>query len=247
MFVRKKLQASGKTSIQVIDKQGGKSGVIKTICCSSDVLLINQFIVEEEEYILSQKGLQQFDFSDYSKVYKQVFASIISHKLVGVQLTIGKLFDEIGLNAIKDPLFKDLVLYRIIYPKSKLRTTEYLYRYEQKEYTEDDIYRYMDKLHQAYKAEVEQISYHHSLKILGGKISTVFYDVTAIYFEVYNEDDLRKTGFSKNGKLQHPQIVLGLHVSTNGYPLAYEIFQGNQFECETMLPVLDALKTSITM
>ena len=111
MFVRKKLQASGNTSIQVIDKQGGKSGVIKTICCSSDVLLINQFIVEEEEYILSQKGLQQFDFSDYSKVYKQVFASIISHKLVGVQLTIGKLFDEIGLNAIKDPLFKDLVLY----------------------------------------------------------------------------------------------------------------------------------------
>jgi transposase len=70
----------------------------------------------------------------------------------------------------------------------------------------------------------------------------VFYDVTTLYFEIEKEDGLRKTGFSKEGKHQNPQIVLGLLVSRNGYPLAYDIFEGNKFEGHTMLPVLDSFK-----
>src|SRR5690606_17521537 len=58
-----------------------------------------------------------------------------------------------------------------------------------------------------------------------------------------DEDELRKTGFSKEGKHQHPQIVLGLLVSMDGYPLAYEIFEGNKFEGYTMLPVIEAFKS----
>jgi transposase len=81
----------------------------------------------------------------------------------------------------------------------------------------------MDKLHASQKGLVEQISYQHSLKVLSGKISIVFYDVTTLYFEIDDEDDLRKTGFSKEGRHQNPQIVLGLLVSVSGYPIAYEI------------------------
>jgi transposase len=75
----------------------------------------------------------------------------------------------------------------------------------------------------------------------------VFYDVTTIYFEIDDEDELRKTGFSKEGKHQNPQIVLGLLVSRNGYPLAYEIFEGNKFEGHTMLPILDAFKQKYSL
>jgi transposase len=64
-----------------------------------------------------------------------------------------------------------------------------------------------------------------------------------LYFEASNEDDLRKIGFSKDGKSQHPQIVLGLLVSTGGYPLAFEMFEGNKFEGQTMLPVIEKFKT----
>lgn len=46
----------------------------------------------------------------------------------------------------------------------------------------------------------EQISYKHTLKILGNKISVVFYDVTTLYFEIESEDDIKKRGFSKDGK-----------------------------------------------
>jgi transposase len=66
--------------------------------------------------------------------------------------------------------------------------------------------------------------------------------VTTLYFEIDDEDDLRKTGFSKEGKHQNPQIVLGLLVSMEGYPLAYEIFEGNKFEGHTMLPVIETFK-----
>jgi len=78
--------------------------------------------------------------------------------------------------------------------------------------------------------------------VLNHEISVVFYDVTTIYFEAESEDDLRKTGFSKDGKHQHPQIVLGLLVSKGGYPLAYDIFEGNKFEGHTMLPIINAFK-----
>jgi len=108
----------------------------------------------------------------------------------------------------------------------------------------DKVYRYLDKLHNNYKKQIQQISYEHTLKILGGKISVVFYDVTTIYFEAEQEDELRIPGFSKDGKHQNPQIVLGLLVSTNGYPLAYEIFEGNKFEGHTMMPVLESFRNT---
>jgi transposase len=104
------------------------------------------------------------------------------------------------------------------------------------------IYRYLDRLHKHEKEAIQGISYQHTQKILGGEIKIVFYDVTTIYFEAEREDDLRKNGFSKDGKHQNPQIVLGLLVSDGGYPLAYDIFEGNKYEGETMLPIIDSFK-----
>jgi len=100
----------------------------------------------------------------------------------------------------------------------------------------------MDKLHLKQKEAVQRISHEHTMQVLGGEMSIVFYDVTTLYFEIEQEDELRKAGFSKEGKHQHPQILLGLLVSVDAYPLAYEIFEGNKFEGHTMLPVIEAFK-----
>ena len=117
-----------------------------------------------------------------------------------------------------------------------------MYKYQNILVDVQTVYRYLDKLYNQQKELVQRISYQHTLTILHNSISIVFYDVTTLYFEVNNEDELRKTGFSKEGKHQHPQIVLGLLVSVDGYPLAYEIFEGNKFEGYTMLPVIDTFK-----
>ena len=242
MYVRKKKNPSGKLSIQIIDKSSGKYRLHKTIGSSSDPLEIETLLTKAKQYIAEYTYSQELDFTDYKTQTKEVLDNIQSMKLVGIRLVLGKIFDEIGFSIIRDELFKDLVLYRLVYPASKLKTTEYLFRYEGKSFSEDDIYRYMDKLYNTQKELVQEISYKHTQRILSSKIELVFYDVTTLYFEIDRGDDLRKTGFSKEGKHQNPQILLGLLVAEDGYPLAYDIFPGNKYEGHTMLPVLNGFK-----
>lgn len=242
MFVRQLKHKNGKTYIQVVDKSSGNYRVVKSFGSSDKQTAIEELVEKATRWIKEESGVIELDFEDETTKFNNLLNHIISHKLVGIHLVLGKIFDEIGFNQIEDRLFKDLVLYRLVYPKSKLKTTEYLYRYEQKEYSEDEIYRYLDKLNDTQKETVQNISYQHTKTILGGEINIVFYDVTTVYFEIDNEDELRKTGFSKEGKHQNPQIILGLLVSKNGYPLAYDVFEGNQFEGHTMLPIIDSFR-----
>jgi transposase len=76
---------------------------------------------------------------------------------------------------------------------------------------------------------------------LNGNISVVFYDMTTLYFEASDEDDLRKTGFSKDGKHQCPQIFIGLLVGIGGYAIGYDIFEGNTYEGHTLIPFLEKI------
>lgn len=243
MFVRKLKHSNGKIYIQVVHKDKSKYKVLKSFGTSSSIDGLELLETLAHDWITNKKGIIELDFDNEIKVYEAILNQITSHKLVGIDLVLGKIFNEIGFNQIRDELFKDLVLYRLVYPKSKLKTTEYLYRFSQKNYSEDDIYRYMDKLHSKQKELVQEISFKHTQSILGQEISIVFYDVTTVYFEIDTEDELRKTGFSKEGKHQNPQIVLGLLVSKNGYPLAYDVFEGNKFEGHTMLPIIEGFKT----
>ena len=85
---------------------------------------------------------------------------------------------------------------------------------------------------------MEQIAFAHTRKILNDNLSVVFYDMTTLYFEASDEDDLRKTGFSKDGKHQCPQIYIGLLVGLGGYAIGYDIFDGNIYEGDTLIPFL---------
>ena len=62
--------------------------------------------------------------------------------------------------------------------------------------------------------------------------------MTTLYFEASDEDDLRKTEFSKDGKHQNPQIYLGLLVGLGGYAIGYDIFEGNIYEGHTLIPTI---------
>ena len=155
---------------------------------------------------------------------------------------MGQIFDEIGFNKIQGDLLRELVFARLSYPVSKLKTSDYLIQSKNIDIPVQKIYRYLDKLYAEQKEQIQQLSYQHTLKILGGSISIVFYDVTTLYFQIDDEDEIRKRGFSKEGRHQNPQIVLGLLVSVGGYPLAYDIFEGNKFEGHTMLPALETFR-----
>ena len=247
MFVRKKPNKSGKISIQVIEKIRGKYKVLKTIGSSSDQLEIDKLFILGEDWIHSKKGLLEIPFNNEKQLADSVLDSIEGITVAGTELLLDKIFNEIGFNAIRDDVFKWLVYSRICFPASKLKTCDYLLTYHGLEFGVHDLYRYMDKLYDNYKEVVQHISFAHTQKILGGNINIVFYDVTTLYFEIDQEDELRKTGFSKEGKHQNPQIVLGLLVGLDGYPLAYEIFEGNKFEGHTMIPVIETFRKKYSL
>ena len=241
MFVRKKRNKSGVISIQVIDKSSGKYKLIKTIGSSDNEEEVNRLHEQGLEYVKHYQGQQSIDFSvnDFKNTVKQ---SIKNIAIDGINLLLGKIYTDIGFDQVKNELLRPLVLIRLSHPASKLKTSKHLKRYFSIDIKEDRIYRFLDTLYKDHKEELQEISFNHTKKVLEGVISVVFYDVTTIYFQIDDEDELRKRGFSKEGRHQNPQIVLGLLVGINGYPLAYEIHQGNKFEGHTMLPIIDAFK-----
>jgi len=71
--------------------------------------------------------------------------------------------------------------------------------------------------------------------------------MTTLYFEASDEDDLRKTGFSKDGKHSNPQIFLGLLVGIGGYAIGYDIFEGNTYEGHTLIPFLEKISSKFNL
>ena len=241
MFIRKKRNKSGVVSVQIISKAKGKYEVVRTVGSSADEQQIELLFKEGHEQMmeLTQQGRLNFEVEKERALKELFFNGISEIRLVGPELLLGKLFDEIGFSVIKDKLFRSLVITRLVYPVSKLKTTDYWFKYTGKIIGVHHIYRYLDKLHREQKEIVQQISYAHTLQILNNQLSMVFYDVTTLYFEIEDQDDLRKIGYGKD-KQNHPQILLGLLVSMEGYPLAYEVFEGNKYEGHTLIPVLEA-------
>ena len=240
MFVRKKRNKSGSVSVQVIDKFNGYR-VIKTLGSARDPEEVNR-LVELGKVYLARQGGQYLLFPEDQHENAVILDFVqglrnAQIRTLGPELIFGRLFEEIGFDAIPERLFRDIVIARLVYPTSKLKTVDYLYRYQGKTVSVDSIYLFLDRLNDQYRQQVQKIAYEHSRKILNS-ISVVFYDMTSLYFEAEDEDDLRKIGFSKDGKFRHPQIMLGLLVGKNGYPIGYDIFEGNTFEGKTLLPVL---------
>lgn len=243
MFLRKKPNKSGSTSIQIISKTHGKYKVVKTI---------GRGFTEQEIQHLWYLGRQEMDrltaqsqlFTSQRDIDVELLMESLANasiRTVGPELIFGKIYDHIGFGKIDQDLFRHLVIARLAFPLSKLKTVEYLYRYQGIHLKVDTIYVFLDKLNKALKAHIEQISFAHTRKVLKGNLTIVFYDMTTLYFEASDEDDLRKTGFSKDGKHQNPQIYLGLLVGLGGYAIGYDIFEGDTYEGHTLIPFLEKI------
>ncbi len=248
MFVRKKSNASGIVSVQVIDKSHGNYQVVKTIGSSADAVEVQSLYLKGKRWIEAHLGQQDmFSQADQAQEEKQVveylFSNIESVLINGTQLILEKVFKSVGFDKLGDDVLKHLVTARLSQPLSKSATVTYLKDHFDEDLHYQKIYRYMDKLYNTKQEEIQRISVDHSRKILGDEIGLLFYDVTTLYFETDHSDDLRERGFSKDGKHAQPQVVLGLLVSRGGYPLSYSIFNGAQYEGRTMLPIVEDFVT----
>lgn len=245
MFVRKKKNKSGTTSVQIIDKSSGSYQVARTIGSSRHLNEIERLVQKAHAFLHPADTDQQVLFSsllsDDAAVENFVEGVLNAHvRIIGPELIFGTLFERIGFGAIQGALFRHLVVARLAHPTSKLKTVDYLYRSQSIITNDDAIYRFLDTLTKTHKATAERIAFEHTKKTLG-TISVVFYDMTTLYFEAEDEDDLRKIGYSKDGKFQCPQIMIGLLVGEGGYPIGYDIFEGNTFEGHTLIKTLSTI------
>lgn len=248
MYVRKKKYPSGNIGIIVVEKINGKMKELATIGIAYKDEEIDGLIAKAKEWIDREKQRRHpcLDLFEEERARREAelltaqrMLSCISNITIdGADLILDRVFDNVGFNRIEDDVFRKLVKARLSYPASKAATVEYLKNHFDEDISLSKRYRYLDKLSGSQHQIVQDISVGHTRKILGGNIGVLFYDVTTLYFEADHEDDLRKTGFSKEGRHKSPQIILGLLVSIDGYPLSYCIHEGNRYEGHTMLPVV---------
>ncbi len=169
MFVRKKRNRSGTVSVQVIDKSNGYR-VVKSMGSSDDPREIQRLMELAELFIARQQG--QFSLFPEEHRDRAVIADFVEHlsnasiRTVGPELVFGRLFDEIGFDAIPEQLFRDIVVARLVYPSSKLKMIDYLYRYQGKTMSVQEVYRFLDRLNECHAVQAKQIAYRHTKKLL---------------------------------------------------------------------------------
>ena len=244
MFVRLKVNKSGSSSVQIVQKVGRVNKVLKVVGCSfdqSEIEKLKQRAHYERERIYGATLFDTIEKEDLQEIDNDCI------QVVGTELIIGKLYDKIGFNHLKEPLLKQLVLSRLTSAGSKLQLSEHLSTTGKIKLSVYSIYRFLDKISAHYKQQIEQISFNYTKQVLGGTIGVVFYDMTTLYFESSQPDELRIPGFSKDGKHQHPQIFLGLLVGKNGYPIGYDIFEGNIYEGHTLIPVIERFEQQFSI
>jgi len=249
MFIRKKKNRSGNISVTIITKADGIYRVVKSFGSSNTAQGVELLYQKARRHLESLSQQPSLFISNEDALIESYLNSIQNGQVQvkGPELVFGKLYDHLGFCDIKEDLFRHLVIARLSYPGSKLKTIDYLYHYLSIHVTVDAIYRFLDKLQSSLKEQVEQIAFAHTKSVLKNNISVVFYDMTTLHFEASDEDDLRKTGFSKAGKHQHPQIYLGLLVASGGFTIGYDIFEGNIYEGNTLIPVIEKFEKKFNL
>src|SRR5699024_8266274 len=126
-------------------------------------------------------------------------------------------------------IMKLLIYGRLLYPSSKKYTHEIKDRFfERTDFSLDDVYRCFSFLSQ-YKDDLQHWIHHRIQEQYERNTSSVYYDVTNYYFEIDEQDDIRRKGISKEHR-PDPVIQMGLFMDTDGIPITYGLHLGNMLD-----------------
>lgn len=244
MKVRTTKTGSGATAIQVVRYEYGKTVMVKHFGSAEDPKKILHLRQTAFDWITNTTHQQSF----FPK--EPTFDPLFSrYQYLGVQAVflyevLSQVFLLFGFEKLRNRLLLDLVLVRIVEPASKLRSQKLLSELFGINYDLTTIYKAL-KVISTLKDKTETNLIEFAKKYLNFDFSLVLYDVTTLYFESFKADEeegLKRFGFSKDNKPEQPQIIIGLLVNQDGFPLSFSVFPGDKFEGHTLLPVISALK-----
>ncbi|WP_019907623.1 IS1634 family transposase [Thermoanaerobacter indiensis] len=203
---------------------------------SDEKLLINLKISLNESMDFNYNARKNFGYAALSKIYHELG---IDKFIRNRQRHSNEKYDA---NAI----MKLLVFSRLLYPASKKKTYENKDMFFEKvDFSLDDIYKSLSLFSK--HSDALQFWIHERIKSLYNRnTELVYYDVTNYYFEIDEQDDLRKKGVSKEHR-PDPIVQMGLFMDTNGIPITYKLFPGNAPDKTTLIPALSRIQREYSL
>jgi transposase len=242
MFIRKVKTKSGAIAVQLAYREAGRDVVMKHFGSARNDQQLEELVREAKEKMLEGQS-SLFDPPESLPPLE-----IITLKTASVFLyqTLAKIYEQLNFASLNDNIFQMLVLARLIEPTSKLDTIRVLDELGLSAPSNTSLHRCLSRMvtkdYRSYLATAcvgycRRQSPRKQLPLKEG-LSLLLYDVTTLYFESQQGDDFRKPGLSKERRLD-PQIVVGLLVNRDGFPLEISEFEGSQAETKTIVPVLE--------
>ena len=237
---------NGKTSSHIYKKLGKMNDLLAQFDNDKDKMMAwarNEAKKETELYNL-KNGKVSVDFSQGARILKNEQRLFNTGYLFLQSLVTELRLDKI-CRAIKSrhkyqydllAVFTELIYARILHPSSKCESYEYCKTLlEPPKYHLQDVYRALSVI--AEESDfIQSELYRNSNFVHPRNKKILYYDCTNFYFEIEQEDELRKYGKSKEHR-PNPIVTMGLFMDADGIPLSFDIFPGNQNEQTTLKPL----------
>ena len=231
----------GKRTTKIFEKLGNQKQVEERFGKDDTINKIKEYINE-----LNNEDKDELLKREYNP-NKRIAPGVKRQFNVGY-LFLKKLYNQLKINNICDSIqdkyqfhfdlneiLSYLVFARIIYPSSKLETFKQCQNFiEQPTFKLHDEYRALSYIAENMDYIQEQL-FNNSKNVIKRNSKVIYYDCTNYFFEIDNEDDLRKYGISKEHK-PNPIVGMGLFMDGDGLPLSCNIYPGNQNEQKTLIP-----------
>jgi transposase len=233
---------NGKHTVQVVSKRYDKLTIHKHIGTFTTHEEKQGLLELAQEYIKSITGQQDlFSPLDYLQL-KHV--AITQSRPLFLYRLLCRIYNYLGLDRCGDCLIRDLIVARVYQPQSKRETRDILSDSFGINYSLLTIYRHLKKaIDKNLKEQFQTALISFAQKELHDYLRLVFYDVTTLAFDSQTKIGLKDFGFSKDHRFTDVQIMVGLVVNHQGFPLYFDIFNGRTFEGKTFISVIENIKS----
>lgn len=257
-YVRKVRTTSGAVAVQVARKDHGRVVILAHVGSAHTDAELGILLEQARQMVVGGQAALDFevaaraqlmadvpDFREQALIAEQAKAEVAAVVAPGRTMgassrllydVLGGVYDWLGFDVVADPVFRDLVIARIVEPTSKADAQRVLTDLGAKTVSYRTVARHLDRVGPGeYRDAIAAKCFDYSSDC--GGLSLLLYDVTTLYFEAESEDEFRKVGFSKERRVD-PQIVVGLLVDRTGFPLEVGCFDGNTAETTTIVPII---------
>jgi len=269
MFIREKIRKTGMRAIQIVEnrREGDKikQVVIRHIGQAENdrelvelKKLAHSILLEREQR--RETSLPLFDMEEVKnrRIVEEVIEDTVRVKDLreeqrltdGISDVFGSLYRDLQLDTVLsgtrrdeqwNSILKSCVLGRLARPRSKRNTSLFLDEEYGVEIPLEKIHRMMDRFFPRIDEAKERVV-RSTTALFQEKVDVLFFDVTTLYFESLDDDELRDFGFSKDCKFKEVRVVLALVTTRYGLPITYEVFPGDTFEGHTLQVAIEKLK-----